>query len=53
MIHRAVFPVMLMPVVKGISIQLDTETGTFRHGHHIVFGFKRAVLDDIACLPTL
>ena len=53
MIHRTIFPVMLVPVFEGISIQLDAETGAFRHGHHIVFGFKGTVLDDIADLPAL
>lgn len=53
MIHRPIFLIMLVPAFEGISIQLDTETGAFRHGHHIVFGFKGAVLDDIADLPAL
>jgi hypothetical protein len=53
MIHRAIFPVILVPAVEGISIQFDTETGAFGYGHHIVFGFKGAVLDDIADLPAL
>ena len=53
MIHRAVFHIILMPVIEGIPIQRYTETGAFRHGHHIVARFKRTVLDDIADLPAL
>jgi len=53
MIHRTIIPVMLVPAFEGIPIQLDTETGTFRHIHHIVFRFKGTFLDDIADLPAL
>ena len=53
MIHRPIFPIMLVPAFEGIPIQLDTQTGTFRHVHHIVFRFKGTVLDDIADLPAL
>jgi len=52
MIHRTIFPVILMPVIEGIPIQRHTETGTFRHSHHIVLGFKRTLLDDITDLPA-
>ena len=53
MIHRPIFPIMLVPAFEGIPIELDTETGTFRHVHHIVFRFKRTVLDHVAYLPAL
>jgi hypothetical protein len=53
MIHRPIFPIMLVPAFEGIPVQLDTETGTFGHIDHIVFRFKGTVLDDIADLPAL